>query len=59
MVATLKMVIKFAHWNVEDLVTFPMGLLPDTQNYGLRRGRECQGRFRRHRGLTTATCITR
>ena len=28
-----------------------MGLLPDTQNYGLRMRREYRERFPRHRGL--------
>ena len=36
----------------------PMGLLPDTQNCGLRMSRECRERFPRHRGLAIPTCIT-
>ena len=32
----------------------PMGLFPDTQNYGLRMRREC---FPRHRGLAMPACI--
>ena len=35
-----------------------MGLLPDTQNCGLRMRRECRERFPRHRGLAIQTCIT-
>ena len=35
-----------------------MGLLPDTQNYGLRMRRECRERFPRRRGLEIPTCIT-
>ena len=34
------------------------GLLPDTQNYGLRMRREFRERFPRHRGLAIPTCIT-
>ena len=37
---------------------FVMGLLPDTQNCGLRMRRECWERFSRHRGLAIPTCIT-
>ena len=35
-----------------------MGLLPDTQNFGLRMRRECRERFPRLRGLTILKCIT-
>ena len=35
-----------------------MGLLPDTQNCGLRMRRECRERFPRHRGLAIPACIT-
>ena len=40
-----------------------MGLLPDTQNWGLRMRRECRERFPRHRGLAIpdmhhGTCVT-
>ena len=35
-----------------------MGLLPDTQNCGLRMLRECCERFSRHRSLAIPTCIT-
>ena len=35
-----------------------MGLLPDTQNCGLRMHRECRERFPRHRGLTIPACTT-
>ena len=35
-----------------------MGLLPDTQNYGLRMRREYREHFPRHRGLAIQTCIT-
>ena len=35
-----------------------MGLLPDTQNCGVRMCRECRERFPRHRGLAIPTCIT-
>ena len=35
-----------------------MGLLPDTQNYGLLMLRECRKRFPRHCGLAIPTCIT-
>ena len=35
-----------------------MGLLPDTQNCGLRMRRECRERFPRHRRLAIPTCIT-
>ena len=38
--------------------SFCMGILPDTQNCGLRMRRECRERFRRHRGLAIPTCIT-
>ena len=34
-----------------------MGLLPDTQNRGLRMRRKCRERFPRHRGLAIPTCI--
>ena len=34
-----------------------MGLLPDTQNCGLRMRRECRERLPRHRGLAIPTCI--
>ena len=40
------------------LVLFRMGLLPDTQNCGLRMRRECRERFPRHRGLTIPACTT-
>ena len=35
-----------------------MGLLPDTQNCGLRIRRECRERFPRHRGFAILTYIT-
>ena len=35
-----------------------MGLLPDTQNCGLRMRRECRECFPRHSGLAIPTCIT-
>ena len=35
-----------------------MGLLPDTQNCGLRMRRECRERFPSHRRLAIPTCIT-
>ena len=35
-----------------------MGLLPDTQNCGLRMHRECVECFPRHQGLAIPTCIT-
>ena len=35
-----------------------MGLLPDTQNCGLRMRRECRERFPRHCGLAIPACIT-
>ena len=35
-----------------------MGLLPDTQNCGLRMRSECRKGFTRHRGLAILTCIT-
>ena len=35
-----------------------MGLLPDTQNCGLRMRRECRERFPRHRRSAIPTCIT-
>ena len=35
-----------------------MGLLPDTQNCGLRMRRECRERFPRHHGLTIPACNT-
>ena len=35
-----------------------MGLLPDTQNCGLRMRRECRERFPRHRRLEIPACIT-
>ena len=35
-----------------------MGLLPDTQNCGLRMRRECRERFPRHRALAIPTCFT-
>ena len=35
-----------------------MGLLPDTQNCGLRMRRECREHFPHHRGLAIPTCIT-
>ena len=35
-----------------------MGLLPDTQNCGLRMHRECRERFPRHRALAIPTCVT-
>ena len=35
-----------------------MGLLPDTQNWGLHMSRECRERFSRHRALAIPTCIT-
>ena len=34
-----------------------MGLLPDTQNCGLRMRRECREPFPRHRGLTIPACL--
>ena len=34
-----------------------MGLLPDTQNYGLRMRRESRKRFPRHRDLAIPTCV--
>ena len=47
---------------------FSMGLLPDTQNWGLRMRRECRERFPRHRlqrkplvsdpGMHHGTCVT-
>ena len=38
-------------WNkVSLIIAFTMGLLPDTQNCGLRMRRECRERFPRHRG---------
>ena len=50
------------HWSM------PMGLLPDTQNRGLRMRRECRERFPRHRvqrkllvsdpGMHHGTCVT-
>ena len=36
----------------------PIGLLKDTQNYGLRMRRECRERFPRHHRSTIPTCIT-
>ena len=33
-----------------------MGLLPDTQNCGLRMRRECRERFPCHQGLAMPTC---
>ena len=51
-----------------SLICFPMGLLPDTQNRGLRMRRECRERFPRHRiqrkllvsdpGMHHGTCVT-
>ena len=38
--------------------TGAMGLLPDTQNCGLRMRLECRERFPHHRGLAIPTCIT-
>ena len=38
--------------------TAAMGLLPDTQNYGLRMRRECRERFPRHRELAILICTT-
>ena len=38
--------------------TLAMGLLPDTQNCGLRMRRECQERFPRHGRLAIPACIT-
>ena len=35
-----------------------MGLLPDTENCGLRMRLECRERFPRHRRLAIPTCIT-
>ena len=35
-----------------------MGLLPDTQNLGVRMRRECRESFPRHHGLAIPTCIT-
>ena len=43
--------ILFKHQRVSDGVTVglpPMGLLPDTQDYGWRMRRECRERFPRH-----------
>ena len=42
--------------NIYDL-TFIMGLLPDTQNCGLRMCRECRERFPRPRRLAIPACI--
>ena len=41
-----------------DLQCHIMGLLPDTQNWGLRMRQECRERFPHHRGLAIPTCIT-
>ena len=56
-----------AEWSIEyKMIT--MGLLPDTQNCGLRMRRECRERFPRHRlqrkpigsdpGMHHGTCVT-
>ena len=61
---------KSNHWNQcwPTLMTPCMGLLPDTQNRGLRMRRECRERFPRHRfqrkplvsdpGIHHGTCVT-
>ena len=55
-------------WSAEGAVVLWMGLLPDTQNCGLRMRRECRERFPRHRlqrkplvsdpGMHHGTCVT-
>ena len=44
-------------WYAPERYAF-MGLLPDTQNCGLRMRRVCRKRFPHHRGLAIPTCIT-
>ena len=50
--------VVFQRWDKKDTFSDDMGLLPDTQNCGLRMRRECREIFPRHRGLAIPTCIT-